>query len=105
MNFDEYIRFSDLENPVFLNGNKETFSVVVNDITREEIFKDLYFYQWAGKMDGEIYLELIFKINGISNSLREGRHSYFGDGGYINYLNAKNLILCLDYCKKYFDMD
>jgi hypothetical protein len=57
-------------------------------------------------MDGSnLTLDPMFLIHGYSGTLREGRHTYFPDDGYVFYMDSRLMRIALDYCEKYFDMD
>lgn len=62
----------------------------------------------SSDMDGSdliITVDPLFLIQGYSEVLREGRHTFFPDKGYIFYMNRKHMIAALDYCTLYFDMN
>lgn len=82
---------------------------VVERIGVESKIDALHFVQFHSQEispnTGPIEVSSLFIIEGFSDSLREGRHTYFPEKGYIFYMNADNMIAALTYCKKYFDMD
>jgi hypothetical protein len=41
--------------------------------------------------------------NGVGDALREARHTYFGDDGYVFYLNAEILTWGIGQLKEWFD--
>jgi hypothetical protein len=41
----------------------------------------------------------------MSPEFRECRHTYWGDDGYIYYLNAKHIRAVLDWLERHFDCD
>ena len=47
----------------------------------------------------------LFRIEGVSDVLKEARHTYFPEEGYVFYLNKNLMVAALDHCTKYFDMD
>ena len=65
----------------------------------------LLFLQFEHSDDSGITFSVLCKVNGYSGSLREMRHTWFSDNGYVFYLNRKNFQAMLEYCSKYFDMD
>lgn len=50
-----------------------------------------------------VKVELIYSGQGISGGLREMRHTYFANEGYIYYLPMDMLIESFQILKKYFD--
>jgi hypothetical protein len=50
-------------------------------------------------------LDVIWHGKGPISVLRELRHSYFGDNGYIFYVNRKDMELSFEYLSKYYDME
>ena len=66
---------------------------------------DLHFLRVDSWDDEETYVSSIFKIHGVGGSLREGRHTYFPDDGYVFYMDYEEMLTCLNYCKKHFDMN
>lgn len=53
----------------------------------------------------EDFYSLLWHGYGFSDNLRELRHSYIGENGYVFYLNKKNFELALNWLSQYFDMD
>lgn len=48
-------------------------------------------------------VDLTFSGGGISNTLRELRHIYFGEEGYIHSMDGLLVINAIKYLSKYFD--
>ena len=67
----------------------------------------LHFFDFqSSNLNGSCELvSSFFRIEGFSETLREGRHTYFPEEGYVFYLNMKMMIAALNHCTKYFDMD
>ena len=65
----------------------------------------LLFLQVEQTDDSGITFKVLCKVNGYSGNLREMRHTWFSDNGYVYYLNRNDINSMLDYCSKYFDMD
>ena len=53
----------------------------------------------------DLEVDPLFLIKGFSEHLREGRHTYFPDKGYIFYMNSAIMKEALNYCEKHFDMN
>lgn len=65
----------------------------------------LEFYSQEYKKPETTMVRPFMYIQGFSKGLREGRHTYFPDNGYMFYLSADNMRTAMDHCQKYFDMD
>ena len=65
------------------------------------------FLEWhTGSMGGkENWYKPFLYGEGPSGNLRECRHSYIGEEGYVFYLNKVNMIDALNWLAKYYDMD
>lgn len=66
------------------------------------------FFEWTSESDDGVYLTPLFSSSGpggVDCPLRECRHTYFADKGYVFYMNRERMIAALDYCTKYWDMD
>jgi hypothetical protein len=77
---------------------------VVKSINNEG-YDELQFMTFRSSSDNELNLDPMFIIHGYSGNLREGRHTYFPDNGYVFYMNSKLMKEALTYCENYFDMD
>ena len=77
---------------------------VVQD-TKREHWTRLHFLVANSWSDEETYVESLFKCEGTGDVLRECRHTYFPNDGYVFYMNYSDMTRALDYCKKFFDMD
>jgi hypothetical protein len=61
-------------------------------------------FEWAGGLIGENPdASLLFYGGGTLGSLREMRHTYFPDNGYVFYFPIKTMQLALAELSKYFD--
>lgn len=93
----------------FLKDIKNTSLIKLNDnfwvLDGMTEWDHLLFLEFQSESDIELNLKPLCKVNGYSDSLREMRHTWFADKGYIFYLNKVNFLSFLDYCSKYFDMD
>lgn len=77
---------------------------VVKDTTRDHWTK-LHFLVPNSWDDEETYVTSLFKCEGTGGVLRECRHTYFPNDGYVFYMNHQDMINALNYCKEFFDMD
>ena len=76
--------------------------------SNDGIWVKLHFLEVNSWDEHETFVSSLFKCEGpggVDHPLRECRHTYFPDNGYVFYLNYDNMIAALDYCKNYFDMD
>ena len=64
----------------------------------------LRFLEWSSGAD-HVYVEEIMLVIGVGEPLREMRHTYFPNDGYVFYLDRLNYETAFEYCSKYFDMD
>tara|TARA_R100001086_G_C11840641_1_gene259010 strand:- start:1467 stop:1793 length:327 start_codon:yes stop_codon:yes gene_type:complete len=48
---------------------------------------------------------MVWHGTGVGANLRECRHSYFGEDGYVFYMNGDLFISAINKLKDYFDMD
>lgn len=48
---------------------------------------------------------ILFYGDGPSGNLRECRHTYWGENGYVFYPNRKTINLALEHLSKHFDLD
>lgn len=55
--------------------------------------------------DSNIMMSHIFHGTGPSGGLRECRHTYWGENGYVFFPDAEIISKALEFLKKYFDMD
>ena len=64
------------------------------------------FLEWSGgDTSGNDSFKPFMYGEGPSGALRECRHSYIGDDGYVFYLNKKNFIAALDWLSQHYDMN
>lgn len=52
-----------------------------------------------------LYLKPVFYGDGPTGNLREFRHTYWGDDGYMFYANKKTIVGALELLSKYYDFD
>lgn len=64
-------------------------------------FKFMNFVSFDGDTT---YVETIMSGRGCIG-LRECRHTYWGENGYIYYLNGQHLITIISWLKNHFDLD
>jgi hypothetical protein len=55
--------------------------------------------------DDNIYCDVMMHGYGFSESLRECRHTYWGEDGYIFYPDSRHIRAILDELEIHFDMD
>jgi hypothetical protein len=55
--------------------------------------------------EDEVFMSCLFYGEGPTGGLNECRHTYWGDGGYIFYPNAKIITAGLKALEEFFDMD
>jgi hypothetical protein len=61
---------------------------------------------WAAKIDGDLMLwEQVFRGCGPSGSLRELRHTWWGENGYIYYVNGELITDAFAKLRQWFDLD
>ena len=101
MEYFEHKKLSELKKDHNVISIEDNSLYVIDDATDGR--KTLVFLEV--RSSSPLIVDYLFSIEGYSSVLREGRHSFFGKDGYIFYLNARNMIKCLEYCGKYFDMD
>ena len=70
-----------------------------------EIHQTLIFLKFNYSDDDGINVTTLFSIEGPIGNLKEGRHTYFPENGYIFYMNYEEMCISLNHCKKYFEMD
>ena len=58
-----------------------------------------------GATDDEIFMTHVFHGYGFSEGLREMRHTYFGEEGYLFYVPMKSIIEAFGILMTYFDGD
>lgn len=67
------------------------------------------FYIWVAQdEEGTVFVSHLIGGQGPaggSEGLRECRHTYWGDSGYLFYPNKKQIIACLEWLSQYFDME
>lgn len=65
-------------------------------------FAVLTFY--SSDLDGSnVWCELLFNGHGPSDSLRECRHTYWGENGYVFYPNAPVIVAAFEALSEFFD--
>ena len=73
---------------------------------QEIIQKEVLLAFYSSTDDGaNIEVEVIMGGEGPGGSLRECRHTYWGEEGYVHYLNGKHTRAILDWLEKYYDLD
>lgn len=78
--------------------------LVVVSVT-DGIWMDFAFFEWVGSSAEEQWFSLLWHGGGTLGSLRECRHSYIGENGYVFYIKKKTFIQALDWLSKHFDLD
>lgn len=117
MNFDKKLKELQIENCIGdhtmykLSDMLKNFTVV--PVTKglyaiednQEHWIDVCFMTLDSSMDNEEFLSELFRSSGTLGCLRECRHTYFPDDGYVFYMNKGDMVAALEYLEKYFDMD
>jgi hypothetical protein len=69
-------------------------------------FMDFAFFDYSYLCDdsNETYTTLMMHGSGPSNNLRECRHTFWGEDGYIFYPQKSHIIAALDWLEKYYDL-
>ena len=96
-----------------LNDLKEKFEVeeIVKDVawlvinSPDKLFVSFAVVQSIGGAEGECEVEILFHGKGVGSNLREGRHFYFGEDGYIFYPREDVFVAAFRALGKYFDLD
>lgn len=61
------------------------------------------FYSSNFDMSESISVEYVFGGAGPTMGLRELRHTYWGDSGYIPYLDSKTVVAAFKFLSQYYD--
>lgn len=81
----------------------EKLIVVYSD---DNSWYDFCFMEWQSTdSDGTKYYTKFMEVSGPSDPLRECRHSYIGNKGYVFYLEKDVMLAILNYLEKYYDLD
>ena len=102
MDLDEYIKIPSEE---LENYRKITDGIV--RVSNNGNWVKLEFLEWVTEDEDYGYFSKVWQIEGPGGKdhpLREGRHSNFGDEGYIFYLNKQLMLDSLEIANEYFDM-
>lgn len=67
-------------------------------------FAVMEFFYGEGAKD-KLFLQCIFHGDGPTGNLREFRHTYWGDNGYIFYAKKEVIIAGLNALSEFFDLD
>lgn len=70
-----------------------------------EVWMDFLFLEMNHYSDGEAFYSELCRVSGPSEGLRECRHTFFADDGYLFYMNGKNIIAMIEFLDKFYDMD
>lgn len=81
-----------------LNWDKENLGY-----ENEPIHLEFAVFSFNSCDDKDTWLNLQFHGNGPSGSLKECRHTYWGEAGYIFYPNGKVISLAFKELSKYFN--
>ncbi len=82
----------------------ESGYIIINDQKDDFVkFAVMSFYM-SDLDDSNIKVSLVFHGEGPSGALRELRHTWWGDNGYVFYPNADIICNSLQFLKKYFDI-
>jgi hypothetical protein len=66
---------------------------------------DFAFLEWYTSNDKNVWFKLFWHGHGTLDPLRECRHSYIGEGGYVFYIKRKNFNLAFEWLSRHFDLD
>lgn len=75
---------------------------------REGLFMEFAFYEFRSEQWNKpetIEVARLMQGEGPVDNLKECRHTYWGDGGYISYPNASHFRAVLDWLDKHYEMD
>lgn len=82
--------------------SEEYFIVAYNN---SDCWYDFYFFEWNSTSDEGQYFKEYAKVSGPSDNLRECRHTYFQNEGYIFYLEKKKMLLFIEFLERYYDLN
>lgn len=71
---------------------------------RVGVIREFVIAEEASEYEGKFYVDVFWSGEGTGGSLRELRHSWFGEDGYIFYLNLDHLIAAAQFLKQHFDV-
>lgn len=106
--FGDFVKAPECTLTYYMETNADVIALndrvyVVQEV--KDHWVNLHFLGVDSWDDRETYVRSIFKISGTGDILREGRHTHFPNDGYVFYMDYDEMITCLDYCKKFFDMN
>lgn len=110
------------DEPIFILGKiKEKFTVeeliseslwVAHDYAKNEkgyCWMNFGFFEFKSIEMGKNYnhaeCDMLMYGSGPVGALKECRHTYWGDNGYIFYPNKQNIIKALEWLEKFYEMD
>jgi hypothetical protein len=73
--------------------------------TIEEHWMTFCFLAWSASSGDESWYTPLWHGMGPTGSLRECRHSYIGEDGYVFYVKKQDFIAVLDWLSQHYDMD
>jgi hypothetical protein len=83
-------------------------SEAIIGINTHDLSIDFEVFEWSGEMikppEGNFYTS-IMRGSGVGGNLREFRHLWIRDEGYLYYPNLSLFAALETFLKKYFDMD
>jgi len=83
----------------------DSFIVAYNE---SDNWYDFVFLEWESESDEGVFYKELCRVSGPGgkdSSLRECRHTYFADNGYIFYMKKENIRAMLDFLEEYYDLD
>lgn len=60
--------------------------------------------EWDSSCAGEDFYSMVFHGQGVGSGLREMRHTYWGEGGYLFYAPADVIAAAFEALKEWFDV-
>ncbi len=67
---------------------------------QDELWLDFVFLEFCSGDGKETQCEVLMHGSGPLGALKECRHTYWGDGGYLFYPNATHIKVALDWLEK-----
>jgi hypothetical protein len=95
----------DLAKERFVVRDLDGGGYLILNFNEDNLHLDFAVMGFGYSVDDQIFLSVVFYGHGPMGALRQCRHTYWGDAGYIFYPNGKIIQAGLKALEEFFDMD